>query len=440
MPVTDDTTLSALFGLPPKQAIQYLTDKGNHVSWNWRDTSGPMHAKSFTVAKSATFDVLHDIRQAVQKSLKEGNTQRMFDKDLIPILQEKGWWGLKEVTNPDGEQQLVQLGSSRRLETIFRTNLQTAYMAGRYQQMMEGAADRPYWQYVAVMDDRTRPAHAALNRTVFRYDDPVWNHIYPPNGFRCRCRVTALSEFALKRSGQTVVSSDKYLTPIEIADGDRLIKTVSLKLPGMQAGFVPDRGWDYNPGKSWGRWDKKGLLPDCSGDGAAFAEEEAKDCVRALPGQKSWKEYGLPDLRDVGNNFRLPAPSILKAGRDGAEALLILQTALGVSLAKPLRVINTPVDPVAIRADLLPHLVKKREQYREAYANYVIPTLESPYEIWLTAYEDGFRKHYMGLFQDQKDMLIVVLENQDGSLLWNALRMRDSGLNGRRIGSLIWKK
>lgn len=427
-----------LIGMPPERAIQYLADKGNQVTWGWRDMTGPEHAKSFTVAKSATFDVLGEIRQAATKALAEGQTKRMFDKDLIPILQAKGWWGLKEVINPDGEPQQVQLGSVRRLETIFRTNLQTAYMAGRYQQMMENVADRPYWQYVAIMDGRTRPAHAALNRVVFRYDDPVWNHIYPPNGFRCRCRVTALSEFALKKSGLEVISSKGRLTPIEISDGEKIIPTVSLKLPGMQEGFVPDPGWDYNPGKSWGRWDKNGLLSDCLGDGAAFAERG--DCIKALPNQKSWKEYGRPDLRDIGNDFRLPAPPLLKTGKDAAEALLILQTALGVSQANPLRVISTPVDQVAIRAEFLPHLLAKREHRREVTANYIIPTLESPYEIWLTSYEDGLRKRYIGLFQDQRDLLSVVRENRDGSLLWNVIRMRDAELNKQRTGNLIWEK
>jgi SPP1 gp7 family putative phage head morphogenesis protein len=438
MPATADTSLSALIRMPPERAMKYLADKGNQVTWGWRDMAGREHAKSFTVAKSATFDVLGDIRQAVQKAIDEGQTQRMFDRDLIPILQAKGWWGMKEVTNPDGGQQTVQLGSLRRLETIFRTNLQTAYMSGRYQEMMENVADRPYWQYVAVMDSRTRAAHAALNGTVFRYDDPVWNHIYPPNGFRCRCRVTALSEFALKRSGREVASSKGHLTPVEVSDGERLISTVSLKMPGMQEGFVPDPGWDYNPGKSSGRWDKNGLVPDCSGEGAAFAQ--GGECIKALPDQKSWQGYGRPDLRDVGNDLRLPAPPTLKPGRDAAEALLILQSALGVSQAKPLRMINTPVDPVAIRAEFLPHLMAKREQSREIFANYVVPTLESPYEIWLTAYEDGLRKRYIGLFQDQRDLLSVVRENQDGSLLWNVIRMKDRDLNRQRQGNLIWKR
>ncbi|WP_130472360.1 phage minor head protein [Candidatus Magnetaquicoccus inordinatus] len=436
MPTQPESDLAYLINHPPEEALRYLSGKDRRVSWSWRDLSGPEHGKSFTVAKAMGLDLLTDIHQALNSARQEGRTERMFAKDLTPILQAKGWWGEKWVAHPDGGEQLVELGSPLRLETIFRTNMQTAYMAGRYKQMLENAQSRPYWMYVAVMDSRTRKSHATLNGRIFRYDDPVWAHIYPPNGFRCRCRVRALSESAMQRGGYELEKSSDYMVQLDQGE-DPLAPSIALRLPGGR--FAPDTGWDYNPGAAWSRWDKNGLLPDCLG-GVAYAESDGKNCIQSLPGQKSWQEYGRSDLRDVGNDLRLPSPSLLKVGKDANEALQILQTALGVSKENPVRVVRTPVDLVIIRAEYLPHVVAKREHRREVTANYIVPTLESPYEIWLTEYADGFRKRYIGLFQDQRDLLSVVRESQDGSLLWNVIRMRDVELNRQRTGSLMWKK
>lgn len=68
-------------------------------------------------------------------------------------------------------------------------------------QAQQAADAFPYLMYVAVMDGRTRPSHAALNGKIWRKDDPVWSVIYPPNGFNCRCRTRALTPGQMKREG-----------------------------------------------------------------------------------------------------------------------------------------------------------------------------------------------------------------------------------------------
>jgi SPP1 gp7 family putative phage head morphogenesis protein len=181
-----DAALSALFQLPPEQAIKYLEAKGVKLTWNWWEMQREAHARAFTVAKVARLDILQDIRAAVETALKEGRTEQWFRKELEDTLKKKGWWGKRVHVDPvTGEAQLYQAGSVRRLQTIYRTNLQTAYMAGR-QKQFDAEADRaPFVQYLAVRDSRTRPAHAALHGQVFRLDDPAWSLIAPPNGFNC---------------------------------------------------------------------------------------------------------------------------------------------------------------------------------------------------------------------------------------------------------------
>ncbi|MGN6893494.1 phage head morphogenesis protein, partial [Neisseria sp. P0015.S009] len=85
-----------------------------------------------------------------------------------------------------------------------------AYSAGQYQGYMANIDSRPYWMYDAVGDHRTRPAHAAMDGLVYRYDDPFWATFYPPNGYRCRCSVIALSERDMQRDGKVLSQSGEH--------------------------------------------------------------------------------------------------------------------------------------------------------------------------------------------------------------------------------------
>lgn len=250
----DKVDLSAVFGMPPEKAIEYFQAKGYAITWSWKDLWQEAHAKAFTVAKVLNSDILDDIRGALDDALNNGTTLRDFEKTLTPILQAKGWWGKTEHTDTTtGEVSTAQLGSPRRLRTIYQTNLQTAYMAGRYRSMMESADSHPYWRYVAVLDGRTRPAHRAMNGRVFRYDDALWSTHYPPNGFNCRCRVSPLSAAAVEREGITVQSSEGQLIDhdIPMKDGSTAqVKALRIKVDGQDKLFAPDAGWSYNPGKA----------------------------------------------------------------------------------------------------------------------------------------------------------------------------------------------
>lgn len=443
--------LSALFGLPPEEAIKAFEAKGYKLSWDWHDTWRDANAKSFTVAKLMRMDVLQDIGGAVRKSLAEGQTQAWFVRRLTPVLQDKGWWGKKIVVGADGQAEVVQEGSPRRLQTIFRTNLQTAYASGRWKQFQANAADRPYLQYVAVLDGRSRPAHAALNGKVFHIDNPVWQVIAPPNGFNCRCRLRALSaknladrglraepdaEIVERQAG--LMLADKRtgeLDPAKLVQ--RGVSVPDPARPGKKITLWADSGWDYNPGEAWARGDKAGRIPDCLGDFIGFAEGD--NCIPLSPKQKSFADYGRPKIQDVSRSLLLPAPGMLQMSATREDALNVLAREIGVSESSPLKVVETPIDKVAVHYGMLPHVVESAAAARERYARYLLPTLEKPYEIWLSEYPDGYRQRYIGLFED-KNLLIIARINQDGSIFYNAIPAKERYLDGQRKGSLLFGK
>jgi SPP1 gp7 family putative phage head morphogenesis protein len=247
----DPVNLGYAFTLAPADAIEYFKGKGYAIGFGWQDVWQEANARAFTVAGIMKMDVLVDINTELQKALTEGTTLAKFIDDIEPTLQRKGWWGKGMIVdNATGEITGKRLNPYR-LQTIFDTNVQSSYMAGRYKQFIENVDSRPNWQYVAVMDSRTRPAHRALNGRVFRYDDKAWGAFWPPNGYRCRCRVRALSNDDMTERGITVSDSTGYLRDVEVPAGNGKTATVTAyKAPGMQKGFAPDPGFNFNPGQT----------------------------------------------------------------------------------------------------------------------------------------------------------------------------------------------
>jgi SPP1 gp7 family putative phage head morphogenesis protein len=252
------TDLKAIFGLEPAKAVAYLKFKGYAITWDWQEMLDQAHDQSFTVAKAMRLDLLSDIRGALETALQEGQTLKQFTEGMQPTLEAQGWWGQQVIVDSDGVGELVQLGSPRRLKTIYQTNLQSAYMAGRKANMEETTDTHPYWMYVAILDGKTRPSHRALHGQVFRHDDPIWSAIFPPNGFNCRCRVVALSEAAVKRRGLKVVSSEGRMftetveTGINKRTGEIRTATVAgirtTDAEGRAVTFRTDPGFNHAPG------------------------------------------------------------------------------------------------------------------------------------------------------------------------------------------------
>lgn len=251
---SSDFDLQYAFGLPPKDAVAYFRSKGFAVSDNWWEIWQGANAKAFTVAKATRMDVLESIRAALDKSLVDGMTERDFSKQMESELKRLGWWGKQVWVGENGIAREVQLGSQHRLKTIYRVNHQTAYMAGRYRQQMANADARPFWMYVAIADTKTRAEHARLNGKVFRWDDPIWQVIYPPNGWNCRCRIRALTAAQVERMGLSVENGSDYIESYtaEVGVDPRTGEVITqeqqrIRLPNGST-MTPDVGWSHNPG------------------------------------------------------------------------------------------------------------------------------------------------------------------------------------------------
>lgn len=183
--------LNALFNSPPEDAIAYLKSKGFKIGWDWHETLDEAHSRAFTVAKVARIDLLQDIRKSLITALEQGQNLEQWKAAITPTLQQKGWWGKQTVINPVGIEQTVQLGSPRRLKTIFDTNVHKSLAAGRYKALMATVDTRPLWEWVHISITNPRKTHLARNGETRHYDDPFWQYAYPPTEWGCKCKVRA---------------------------------------------------------------------------------------------------------------------------------------------------------------------------------------------------------------------------------------------------------
>lgn len=274
--------------------------------WNWHDTLAHQHADAFVVAKMAQVDLLKSVHASLVRAQEQGQAFAKWQKNITPELQTAGWWGKKEVLNPKtGKMELAQLGSPRRLRIIYRTNMRVNMMAGHYKNLMAASQSRPLWRYVARMDNKTRPSHAALHNLVFRFDHPFWNTHFPPNGWECRCTVVSETDTSLKRLSREILDLNKSRPKGEQEPAPTIVDMTDVPtieqhpLPGGPGplpngvrektvpvatfrGMRPDPGWSYNPGQM--PWVRETMLAD-------RIRELPQPIARAALDQMARKDY-----------------------------------------------------------------------------------------------------------------------------------------------------
>ena len=163
----------------------------------WRERGGDpaileevlrAYRRRASMATDEQLDVIS--RRAVdelQRTLNEGNTLRDFQRAIT--------------------EQSITLGIAPAdpsyLENVYRTNVASAYGAGRWTQMNDPDVieARPYRQWLTAMDSRVRDEHKPMARAVWRADNPAFSVLAPPAGFQCRCSVVTASQEEFDEEG-----------------------------------------------------------------------------------------------------------------------------------------------------------------------------------------------------------------------------------------------
>lgn len=190
--------------LIPAEAVDFFAQKGYRIGFDHRDVWQAEHQAAFTVAKAMQVDLLADIRAEVEDAIANGTSFEAFRDALKPKLVQRGWWGRALMTDPvTGEQKDVQLGSTRRLKTIYDTNLRTAHSEEQWVRIQQAKGAMPYLMYDHTPSAHERKEHAAWDGLVLPVDDPWWQAHYPVRAYGCKCGVIQLGQRQVDRMGLT---------------------------------------------------------------------------------------------------------------------------------------------------------------------------------------------------------------------------------------------
>lgn len=98
---------------------------------------------------------------------------------------------------------IVDVANKDWLQTEYTTATRTGQAAANYTRLMGNIDIFPYWKYSTIGDGRVRDSHLALEGVTLRADDPLWQKLFPPNGWNCRCSVFPRMESQIDKSKLT---------------------------------------------------------------------------------------------------------------------------------------------------------------------------------------------------------------------------------------------
>lgn len=391
-------------GLPFDEALQFFRQKLNIPTQTWRDIWRGAHAKAFMVAGAMKHDLLSDLRGAVDQAV-EGGSFHDFQKAFDAAVVKHGW-------DFNG-------GRKWRAGIIYRTNLRSAYAAGRYRQMTSPGMlrRRPYWQYLHGGSENPRLQHLAWDGLVLPADDPFWSSHFPPNGWGCSCTVRTLSAGQLRREGLTVGKA-----PVE--------KTVTVTNPRTgETTKVPDgidAGFDFNIGEAASGRPHARAIIDTAQDGDW---EDVSPMVGSGP---------LPLDR--------PVASLGRRARNRAELDRIYDRTFGQAQAQ----FSDPLgDVITLDDRMKDHLLDKGLSGREQYLSFIEETITDPAEVYVSFArhkETGrysLRRRYIKGLDVKKGGRSIGLVVEAVGGVWTGLTFfqgQTRGLGALRRGKRIFKR
>lgn len=235
----------SLGAVAPEDAIAaFLNRRLLQLSFSWQDVWQEEHTKAFTVSRLAETDLLDFMRVEIERALEAGTSLEDWSATVQERLEQAGWWGRTEVTDPVTGEQVATTFNPTRLQLIFEVNTRQAYAAGRWARIERNKARFPFVTYRTMGDEMVRASHRPWDGVVLPVDDPWWDTHYPPCGWRCRCTAFAIDERGIEKLIKAGLPVKREAPPTDWVEFTNKRTGEVSKVPrGVDPGF------GYNPGK-----------------------------------------------------------------------------------------------------------------------------------------------------------------------------------------------
>ncbi len=124
---------------------------------------------------------------------------------------------------------------------------------GREASIEKNKKRRPFAQFIALLDSRTRDDHAELHGSIFPVDDPFWNTFTPPLDYNCRCNKRTLTQRQITSREWEVSSSKGKLVRSSFdlgkSENNRKVSVTGYRLSPTKTVF-PHASFGFNPYKA----------------------------------------------------------------------------------------------------------------------------------------------------------------------------------------------
>lgn len=164
-------------GVVYDSAAQFLKSKIPITRKEWNRIEPLLRFRAFTVARLGQIDQIEIVRRKIAKAIETGQAQEKFIKEL----------NREKVVQATG----LKAENPTYWKTVYRTNINTAYNAGRM--MANAKPPKPlFYKFSALIDARVTHICRERNGIIKSAKDPWWNSNTPSLHYNCRSTLIPL--------------------------------------------------------------------------------------------------------------------------------------------------------------------------------------------------------------------------------------------------------